>query len=300
MKDMYCPNVCVIVLIYNALPYTRCTIESLFQNTDIPYGLLLVDNGSDERTANYIDKIKPAASCKTVTVLRFDCNLGAMPALNRAYAVARNMNPDFICKCDNDLYFFDDWLDNMVTNISRRDVGAITPLRISKYTRHYRGINSKRVLDELPDVLDGKPESEMMHFFAPYRPDEGARELIKINGGGLHVFSGIPASMPGHCMLIRSDVLDSIGFLADERYRMYGTDDIDLCWEIQRFGYKIAIDRDCYIHHFRHKSISASKERGEILKYNNNEFLRKWSGEVGMLMRRPDFYSNLGDMHNEE
>jgi hypothetical protein len=51
-----------------------------------------------------------------------------------------------------------------------------------------------------------------------------------------------------------------------------------LSWSISRLGYKCAVLKGVYVHHFRHKSINASHlNRKKYIQINNQSFFDKWS-----------------------
>lgn len=74
--------------------------------------------------------------------------------------------------------------------------------------------------------------------------------------------------------------------MADPRYEIYGTEDIDLSWELGRLGYRCAVDNDVYVHHFRHRSVRASGlDFKKCLQENNRKFVAKWFATIAALLR---------------
>lgn len=293
------PEVGVLVLSYNALEYTRITIESIFRSVSMPFYLLVVDNGSTDTTQEYLKNLQEQGQCRGVVVCQNSTNLGAAKALNQGLEIARKLGVRYLAKCDNDLYFWPDWLERFLDDIKGGDrVAMVAPLRISKYVKmHYGSVSSK----ERQAELSGRaPFEELEGFFGTRSLDDGVRDFIAVNGGDQRVISEIPGFVPGHCELIKMDVLEEIGFLADPRYVKYGTDDIDLCWECLKRGYEILVDREVFVYHFRHKSQPDNEERRRILYYNNKAFYEKWAGEIEALKWNPEYDRKLNDLENEE
>lgn len=54
MKNM----VDIIVLTYNRLDYFKMFVEMVYENTNYPFRLIVVDNGSEDGTREYIERLK--------------------------------------------------------------------------------------------------------------------------------------------------------------------------------------------------------------------------------------------------
>lgn len=290
----------ILVTCWNGFEYSKLTIERIIQTTKIPYYLTIVDNFSIDGTREYLEGLRVNNKyCKNMTVILNNKNIGAGSAHNQGWHLSNFFNAEFTCFCDNDVYFWDGWIDSMLGKMDADEsIGAISPLRISKNTKHYVGNDSKTYFETTPTGLT--PNQELEYFFNSNKIEYGVKRLININGGGLKEFSQIPASMPAHCLLVRGKVLNSIGFAADPIYKKYGSDDIDLCWEVLQKGYKIAVDKDTYVHHFRHKSVISGKlDREKILRDNNMLFANKWQLEIENLRADDRFDNKINDKNNE-
>ena len=51
------PKCDLIVLVWNELEVTKASFESLIKNTDYPYRLIVIDNGSDLPTQKYLQGV---------------------------------------------------------------------------------------------------------------------------------------------------------------------------------------------------------------------------------------------------
>lgn len=294
------PRVNIVVTCYNGIEYSKLTIERIFQTTKTPYYLTIVDNHSVDGTREYLNNLQsPSEYCKDLTIILNDQNIGAGSAHNQGWRISQHLQAEFTCLCDNDLYFWDGWLESLLKQMDdNEDIGAIGPLRISKNTKHYLAPDSKSFFETTPSNLS--PIEELEYFFGNGKIEQGLEKFISVNNDGLKKFDQIPASMPAHCLLVRTNTLDRIGFAADPIYKMYGTDDIDLCWEILKQGKIIATDMSSYVHHFRHKSvIDSGLNRDEILRYNNLQFSNKWRLEIDNIRADKLFHKRLTDSSNE-
>jgi GT2 family glycosyltransferase len=83
------PRLSVVVLAWNQLPLTRRCVESVRANTDVPYELIVVDNGSDPEAAAY------ATSVADVPV-RNDENVGFAAGMNTGLRAASGHRVAFL------------------------------------------------------------------------------------------------------------------------------------------------------------------------------------------------------------
>lgn len=278
----------IVVVCWNACDYTQVAIERLVETAHKKFYLTIVNNASSDRTEAYLKKLKKPNNCVDLKVINNPENLGYGHAINQGYKVSKNLNAKYTCLCNNDIYTQDNWLmcleDTMQVN---GGIGILGTLRPSVDINHpmYCGKNTKLVVDYTPP--DYTIRQELKLFFKNKCFDEGAQIIVAANGGGVKYLQSPPESVVTCCAIIRNCIIEqSIGYIADPRYTMYGSEDIDLSWMIARAGYKCAISKNVYVHHFRHKSINASGlDRAKYLKINNEIFFKKWSQEIYQYLR---------------
>ena len=68
----------IIIPIWNQVESTKECIEYLINNTSFPYSLILVDNGSDRKTKEYLETLRDRA-----TLIRNEKNEGFVKAINQ-------------------------------------------------------------------------------------------------------------------------------------------------------------------------------------------------------------------------
>ncbi len=86
------PDLSVVVLAWDNLAYTQDFVESVRQHTDVPYELIIVDNGSQWVAADY------AGAAADVPVLN-EHNLGFAHGMNQGLAAAKGR---YVAFCNND------------------------------------------------------------------------------------------------------------------------------------------------------------------------------------------------------
>ncbi|MBB1549364.1 glycosyltransferase [Candidatus Saccharibacteria bacterium] len=80
------PKVNVVVVCWNALQYTICTLDSLFKTIDVDIYLTIIDNGSDNDTRKYLSNLSVPVFVKNISYIRNEKNLGIGAAYNQGFS----------------------------------------------------------------------------------------------------------------------------------------------------------------------------------------------------------------------
>lgn len=290
----------IIVICYNAVEYTRATVESLLKTTKLPFALTLVDNGSVDDTGVYLDSLKPNEFLQQVHIIRNKENMGVGFAYNQGLKVSIDNGYDFSCFCNNDLYFANDWLDKMLTSIrAKPNVAALNPLRTALRTKYNSKISTMERLLSLEETDDWRKELESFTEMDVENFDVFVHNIVQQNASALEIIK-FPDSLSTCVCLCRTAAYKELGYFADPGYPKYGGEDIDMCWAIMALGYDCAICHDTYVHHFRGKSIK-SLDRQQLLKISNQILYKKWQKELlSFLQANPDILHNLHTSDTEQ
>ncbi|MGZ4760276.1 MAG: glycosyltransferase [Acidimicrobiales bacterium] len=112
------PDLSVVVLAWDNLGYTQDFVESVRQHTDVPYELIIVDNGSRWVAADY------AGAAADVPVLN-ERNLGFAHGMNQGLAAAKGRHVAF---CNNDTVLPAGWASRLVeTADAHPEAGIVVP-----------------------------------------------------------------------------------------------------------------------------------------------------------------------------
>ncbi|MFA5525795.1 MAG: glycosyltransferase [Acholeplasmataceae bacterium] len=103
-------DVTLCVLTYNRLRYTQVTLDTLRRNSEYPFQLHVLDNGSTDGTVEYLTRLRDQGLIQRLTLL--DRNEGLSAGKNR---LVREADTSFVGVLDNDFYFHPGWLRKLMT-----------------------------------------------------------------------------------------------------------------------------------------------------------------------------------------
>ena len=279
----------VVIITYNALEYTRATIESLYENTDNNFYLTVVDNNSRQDTVEYLDSLRPAGYCKKVTIIKNDDNMGVGYAYNQGQQLSFDIGVEFTAFCNNDLYFSRSWLRKLENSMDHnKGLAMLCPLRPSAKVTYDGSISTRDKLFQIPEVESWQQELLAYTELTLDQFSEFSDKISKANGGSRVEEISFPDSLSTCVCLTRNSVFRKIGNFADPSLALsYGGEDIDMCWTVMKLGYGCAIDHGVYVHHFRGKSLASNNmNRTELLKVSNRVLYSKWSDDIWELIDR--------------
>ena len=111
-------GVSIIIAVWNQIAYTKLCLDYLLRNSkDVPFEIIIVDNGSRPDTMAFIESIRHKAD---IRYIRNDKNLGPIKAINQGIEASKYR---YSAVMHNDVIIFEDgWLGRMV-KVFERDPG---------------------------------------------------------------------------------------------------------------------------------------------------------------------------------
>ena len=236
----------IIIPVFNNLALTKQCLESIYENTDVPHEIIIVDNGSNDGTRDYLFRVEADAG---VRVVYNPSNLGFAKACNQG---ARAAQGDYLVFLNNDTIVQPDWLPELL-DCARKDekIGAVgAKLLYPDDTVQHAGVvfTEKKLVHHI-----------YKHFYRDHPAVNKERE-----------FQAVTAA----CMLIKKDLFFQIGAFVESYWN--GLEDVDLCFTLREQGYKIVYNPRAVVYHLESKTPG----RFDLDKQNSLIFRSKWNDKI--------------------
>lgn len=233
----------IIVPVFNLVELTKDFVESVQKQNN--YNLILIDNGSDRPARDYLRSLVTQG---IATVIRNDENLGYIKAINQGLRLSSS---PLVLFCNNDTVMPIGLLDKLREGARYYDIVAPLTNNVSNAPN--------RLLVSYPFATLSKLELFAKSIAKTNKNKHEAAEFVF-----------------GHCMLVKKEVLESIGGL-DERFGMGNYDDLDFCERARRQGFRIGLIKYAFIYHHCHATFNASGIDVDALISTNQEvYDKKW------------------------
>jgi hypothetical protein len=226
---------------WNSRSYIDHCLDSLITQTLPNFEVILVDNGSDDGTAEYVRNNYPK-----VRVIASPKNLGYAGAINK---VLRECNNELICLFNPDAVADEKWLSNLVQHAGN-GVGAVAGkvmyLRPDSWAKSDQAFCTWSKVDP----YTGNPFN--------FSDNEPLAEVDYVTGAA---------------MLVRREAVLDVGPL-DETYFLF-FEETDWCARMIRAGYRLLYVPDATVWHLVSRSISDSRVKTFYLMRNRIRFVLK-------------------------
>jgi GT2 family glycosyltransferase len=237
------PSCSIVIPCLNRMDLTKQCLEALFTVTDgVPYEVIVVDNGSDDGTAEYLSSLG-----ERIRVISNPENQGFAIACNQG---ARAATGEYVVFLNNDTVPLRGWLRAMV-DVVRTEPGV--------------GIVGSKLL--FPDrSVQHIGVSMSREFGTPYHIYRGAPEDAPV-ASRRRDLNCVTAA----CMLVRKSEFEEVGGF-DEGYRN-SFEDIDLCFRMVQRGYRVVYEPASVLLHLE----SQTSGRKDHDPHNMRRFVERWS-----------------------
>lgn len=258
------PMVSIIIPVNNGLEFTKPCLESIHANTPPAFELVVVDNASDDGTAEYLDGLDGI-------VIRNPINVGFPHSINQGLERARGK---YVCLLNNDTEVLPGWLEPLIEDARDQDVACAGPLQ-----------------------TDG--DGKVWHFGTVFYP-EGHQFPRRPR----HLKLGYPPDLASPlakrefpamnfaCCLSRKEVFDEVGPLDAERYSFPGYyEDVDWMLRARELGYRAVFDPRSEIVHYGSKGVGDPdlKLKSEAARKRNVlRFVERWRDAPPVLFQVAD------------
>jgi O-antigen biosynthesis protein len=233
----------IIVVTHNQLDYTRRCLDSVRRFTDEPYEPVLIDNGSADGTAAYLESVVDA------TVILNDENKGFPAAANQGMKAAKGAQ---IVLLNNDCVVTTGWLKRLLRALdSDPKIGLAGPCS---------------------NFVSGEQQIPVTYDEDLVGLDGFAWDWGKANDGVRQDTD----RLVGFCLMIRRELVDEIGLL-DEQFGIGCFEDDDYSRRALEAGYRAVIARDAYVQHFGGRTfVGNGVDFAALMKRNEELYRKKW------------------------
>lgn len=248
----------VILLSRNTAALTRVAVDHLLRYTDVPFRLIVLDNGSTDGSARYLEALAKREPRLRLIVLGE--NLGFARGVNRCL---RETGPDdVVALVNSDVAVCRNWASRLIAHLKARPrVAAVGPTssRVAPAQRYHPR------LGRMPADVDGWPPGEAFFTFAD--------RLYRSRSGRFHTAKHIS----GMCKIIPPHARAEIGPL-DEGF-FFAFEDVDWDLRARLSGYELVVAEDVYVVHLQGASLqhplNADARRNRAAAWNH--FRAKWA-----------------------
>jgi GT2 family glycosyltransferase len=243
MENEAAPKVSIVLAAFNALEYSKISLESILDHTPISYELVLIDNGSSDGTKEFFETIPGAR------IIQNEKNLGFARGYNQGIKASSGK---YIILINNDCIVSKNWLSNMLSCAdSDPAIGMVGPRG-----NHINGV--QRIDREFSDLQE-------FHNYAASFNKPNPLKWFEVN------------KLVGFCILVKREVVKKIGYF-DEAYGIGTHEDIDYTLRAKQAGFKLFCAGDVFLYHFSHRTFIANNiDLKGIYKNNKALFQKKWS-----------------------
>lgn len=237
------PLTTILILTYNAWEKTKQCLASIKSVTQIPYQVLVIDNGSTDGTVEHLRADNSIFNIENSHNLGFagGFNIG-LPLIKTPYFVISN----------SDVVMTKNWLKRLTEHIDSNDnLMAIGPR--SNYVS-----GPQRFIGCRYDTPEGLTEFAKTFEVTAEDPKRYYKRIVFF------------------CTLFKTEVLQKVGFL-DEIFEKGNFEDDDYCMRINNKGLLTAIDNTVFIHHWGSTTFKANNMKfKELMLKNGTLFMKKW------------------------
>ncbi len=236
--------------------YTRLCLDSLVRYADVPYELIIVDNGSLAALEDPLKNWKTKNKETRLKYIRSNKNLGFAGGCNRGLQVAAG---DFIFILNNDTVITPRFFSTLLKPLKgSAEVGITGP--VSNFVAGAQQIAADKLRYNNPDEAD-------IEKIAGY-----ANKICKKFKGRVTPTT----NLVGLCLAMKKEVIQRIGGF-DERFYPGNFEDVDFCVRALLQGFKLMICQDAFLYHFGNRTFHSGKEDyRQCLEENLAKFLKKW------------------------
>lgn len=245
------PVVSIVIAVYDGAELTERCLRAILHSTDqVPYEIIVVDDGEDPALRELLDAVSG------IVVLRNEQNLGYLRSVNRGSAEARGTH---LVQLNNDTEPQPGWLASLLTRLdSDEQIGVVVAKLL------------------FPDGRLQEAGSIVWRDGSAWNYGHGADEAAFPYNFARDVDYGSAAAM-----LVRGSLWRELGGF-DERYGPGYYEDVDLCFAARAHGARVVYEPNARVIHVLGGSmgtdVTVGAKRYQVI--NRDTFAGKWAAAL--------------------
>lgn len=249
-------NIDIVICVHNALSDVERCLISIIKNSDLPYSIILVDDGSDSQTRVFLKEFAEENNCK---LLRNETAKGYTLAANQGL---RESSADYVILLNSDTVVSAEWIDRLVACAqSDPGIGLVGPL------------SNAASWQSIPEIIGYGDWAEN-----PLPPNVSIAEMAeRVANNSWRMYPRM-TFLNGFCLLIRRAVIEEIGYFDEENFGVGYGEENDFCLRARKAGWNLALADDTYIYHAQSRSYD--HERRKKLSTRANTVLAQKHGQI--------------------
>lgn len=244
------PQVTIVVVPRERFSYTRRSLESIYQHTEMPFELVYVDGNSPPHISQYL---KEQARHKHFRLLRSDVYLSPNQARNLGLA---EVNTPYLVFMDNDVVVSSAWLETLIQCAEETNASVVGPLMCedepAHETIHFAGGESHIWTDK----LGRRRLREKMY-----------RQGQQVNEVRAHLKRQATELAEFHCVLVRRSIFEQIGSL--DEAMMNTKEHLDFCMSVRQAGGSVYFEPDSVVTYVPGPRLKLSDVHFYMLRWSN-------------------------------
>lgn len=230
----------IIVCVHNALEDVTACLNSVVRHTLPPYRLILVDDGSDAPTRDYLEEF---ARTQGAVLIRNEQAGGYTRAANKGLAAS---DAAWSVLLNSDTIVTPYWLDRMVAcGESYNRIGLVGPLSNAASWQSVPGVMRADGDWEENPLPQGMTLEEWAQTIATISPK------VRPRVGFLN----------GFCLMIRKELRRAIGEFDEAAFGAGYGEENDYCLRASKAGYELVVADDAFVWHTQSRSYSHERRR---------------------------------------
>lgn len=232
-------SVDIVICVHNALSDLKLCLESVLKNSNSPYSIILVDDGSEPETRDFLANF---ANQHNSVLIRNEEAQGYTRAANQGL---KQSSANFTILLNSDTIVTPKWLDRMIACAhSDSKIGIVGPL------------SNTASWQSIPNI-----ETNGDWASNPLPPDISVEEMGNLVAKySTRIYPKMPL-LNGFCLMIHSQLIEEIGYFDENNFGTGYGEENDYCLRAREAGWLLALADDTYIYHAQSKSYSHEKRK---------------------------------------